>query len=352
MTKVAIIGDTHIGARNDAPQVLEYFSKFYNEVFFPYLLNNNIKQIIHLGDLYDRRKFINFYTYDQSLEFFIGPLHKNDIQMHVILGNHCTYYKNTNELNSVELLLADCENINITKHPREIYIANRKCAFIPWICAENRENTIDLISKTDADLCFGHLELVGFETARGVVSDKGDSPSIFKNFKQVFSGHYHHKSSKGNISYLGAPYQITWDDHGVSKGFHVFDFSNDSLEFIENPLKLFHTVDANHFESKDLTKLSNGFVKLYYDSNFKKSNLSDIVSLIEKHKPIECQTVLVNKNEHTSLEEIQVDVTNISHTIQDVVDNLEITPNIRHKLQELMVDIYNVARLQDLYVKH
>ena len=60
--KIALLNDTHFGARNDSPAFLDYFMRFYNEIFFPYCKENNITTLIHLGDVVDRRKFINFKT--------------------------------------------------------------------------------------------------------------------------------------------------------------------------------------------------------------------------------------------------------------------------------------------------
>ena len=60
--KIALITDTHFGARNDSEVFNDYFFKFYDNTFFPYLEEHNIKHCIHLGDITDRRKFINFKT--------------------------------------------------------------------------------------------------------------------------------------------------------------------------------------------------------------------------------------------------------------------------------------------------
>ena len=58
--KLCILGDTHFGARGDSLDFHKYFRKFYNDVFFPYLKENNITTIIQMGDLFDRIKYINF----------------------------------------------------------------------------------------------------------------------------------------------------------------------------------------------------------------------------------------------------------------------------------------------------
>ena len=46
--KIALLNDTHFGARNDSPAFLKYFMEFYDEQFFPYLEEHNIKTLIHL----------------------------------------------------------------------------------------------------------------------------------------------------------------------------------------------------------------------------------------------------------------------------------------------------------------
>ena len=72
--KIALITDTHFGARNDSEVFNNYFFKFYDNVFFPYLKEHNIKHCIHLGDITDRRKFINFKTLDKFRHDFVYKL--------------------------------------------------------------------------------------------------------------------------------------------------------------------------------------------------------------------------------------------------------------------------------------
>ena len=67
--KIAVLNDTHWGARNDSPAFVNYFNRFYDEIFFPYLQENNIKTVIHLGDVVDRRKFINFLVYIHNVDY-------------------------------------------------------------------------------------------------------------------------------------------------------------------------------------------------------------------------------------------------------------------------------------------
>ena len=104
---IAIIGDTHFGARNDNVNFSEYFYKFYEEQFFPYLKENNIKHCIHLGDIMDRRKYVSYRTVKEFREKFIQPFIDLEVELHILVGNHDTYFKNTNEVNSVTELIGN-----------------------------------------------------------------------------------------------------------------------------------------------------------------------------------------------------------------------------------------------------
>lgn len=244
MTQIALITDTHWGARADSPIFAEHISKFYSEVFFPYLDQHNINFIIHLGDIVDRRKYINFITAKKLREDFIEPIRKRNKFLYAIIGNHDTFYKNTNEVNSMDVLYGDRAGFTYISEPVEIDL-DCKILLMPWICTENYEQCMKKIQDTDAQVLFGHLELKGFEMYKGQPNDHGFETSLFDKFDVVCSGHFHHKSSRGNIHYLGAPYEMTWSDYDDPRGFHIFDTKTRQLTFIENPNKIFHKIHYN-----------------------------------------------------------------------------------------------------------
>ena len=241
--KIAVLGDTHFGVRNDNGAFHDYFERFYAGVFFPYLKENNISHIVQLGDLFDRRKYINFYTLKRARDYFFDKIVENNMKMDVFVGNHDTYFKNTNEVNSPELLLDDYrDNITVYSEPTDLVLDGLKVTLLPWVCTENYQRCIEHINKTDAQILFGHLELAGFEMYRGVVSSHGMETNIFDKFDMVMSGHYHHKSSRSNIYYLGTPYEMTWSDHDDPKGFHIFDTETRELTFVQNPHTMFSKI--------------------------------------------------------------------------------------------------------------
>ena len=267
--KVAIITDQHFGARNDSIQFLDYYEKFYDEVFFPKLKEEGITTLLILGDTFDRRKYINFLTYKRSKIMFFGRLWQLGIKVHMLAGNHDTYFKNTNEVNSVELLLQEYNNINVIDHPAIIHVDNVPICMIPWICADNYDDSIKTIQDTDAEICMGHFEISGFAMHRGMPSQEGLDRGIFRKFDYTFSGHYHHRSNADGIFYLGNPYELTWQDYNDTRGFHLFDLHSRQLDFVANPFVMFHRIIYDDKEmsitqvlNQELDKFTNTYVKV------------------------------------------------------------------------------------------
>jgi DNA repair exonuclease SbcCD nuclease subunit len=264
--KVAIITDQHFGARNDSIAFLDFFEKFYDNTFFPALDANNISTVLVLGDTFDRRKYVNFYALDRAKKMFFDKLEERGIRVHMLAGNHDTYYKNTNEVNSPDLLLVEYGNIDVISKPETIVIDGTSICMMPWICPENYQESLDHIKNTKAEICMGHFEIAGFAMYRGMESHDGLAKETFEKFDMVFSGHYHHRSSDKHIHYLGNPYELTWQDYNDPRGFHLFDLDTRELEFICNPYRMFERIEYNDKDQEpvdlDALELEQKYVKL------------------------------------------------------------------------------------------
>jgi len=264
--KVAIITDQHFGARNDSIAFLDFFEKFYDNTFFPALDANAIDTVLVLGDTFDRRKYVNFYALDRAKKMFFDKLEERGIRVHMLAGNHDTYYKNTNEVNSPDLLLVEYGNIDVISKPETIVIDGTSICMMPWICPENYQESLDHIKNTKAEICMGHFEIAGFAMYRGMESHDGLAKETFEKFDLVFSGHYHHRSSDQHIHYLGNPYELTWQDYNDPRGFHLFDLSTRELEFICNPYRMFERIEYNDKDQEpidlDALELEQKYVKL------------------------------------------------------------------------------------------
>lgn len=264
--KVAIITDQHFGARNDSIAFLDFFQKFYDTIFFPSLTEHGINTVLVLGDTFDRRKYVNFYALQRAKEMFFDRLVNAGIRVHMLAGNHDTYFKNTNEINSPDLLLTEYNNINVISKPETIIIDGTSICMMPWICPENYQESLDHIKNTKADICMGHFEIAGFAMYRGMESHDGLAKETFEKFDMVFSGHYHHRSSDKHIHYLGNPYELTWQDYNDTRGFHLFDLETRGLEFIPNTYTMFARIEYNDKDDDpvdlDSLDLAQKYVKL------------------------------------------------------------------------------------------
>lgn len=292
--KVAIIADTHFGVRNDLLPFLDYQKRFLADVFFPALRSWKIDTVIHLGDLVDRRKYINFQTVRRMRDDFIDPLRAQCKKIYVIAGNHDCFYRNTISLNSLRELLSD-EHETIIDAPTELPIdeTGKKALFLPWITDENRSDCTKAIQNASGSLVFGHLELSGFQMYPGSVCEDGDDPGALKRFQRVFTGHFHTRSSAGNIHYLGAPFEFTWGDAGDARGFHIYDTETDQLEFIANPHSMFRQLTYDDRASKPSvpTDCQNGYIRIVVEAKENPTEFNRYLADIEAQKPIDIKII-------------------------------------------------------------
>ena len=254
--KIALITDTHWGVRNDNQSFLDMINRFHGEVFFPYIKENNIDTVIHLGDIVDRRKYISYTTLRDMNKNFIEKCQIESLDLHILIGNHDVTYKNTNEVNSINELYN--EDIKGYSEAQEVEFDGCKILFLPWINNQNLEQSMRMIKGSTSQVVMGHLEIAGCLMQRGMVNEHGLKIDTFKDFDIVMSGHYHTRSITKNVHYLGCPYELTWSDYQDPKGFHVFDTDTRELEFIENPIHMFHKVfyDDSDMSVEDINNIN------------------------------------------------------------------------------------------------
>ena len=345
--KICILGDTHFGARGDSLDFHAHFKRFYDEVFFPYLIENNINVVFQLGDLFDRRKFINFNSLYQSKEYFFDKLVQHNITMYALVGNHDIAYKNTLEVNSPELLLKEYSNIIITKDFQTYIIDDIPIDCVPWLCDDNEQEIFQKMKDSKSQICFGHFEIAGFEMDRGNVCNEGIDKASLSKYDVVLSGHFHHKSTNDNITYVGTPYEMTWADYQDAKGFHIFDTSTREIEFVRNPYSMFVKLtyddtkqDFEWWKGCDFVSMKNTYVKVVvinkqnpylFDNvidNLYKVGVSDI-SIVEDFT----DTALENDQELIDQAEDTMTI------LGKYIDNLTLNVD-NDKLKALMREVY------------
>jgi DNA repair exonuclease SbcCD nuclease subunit len=349
MTKIAILGDTHFGARGDSPQFHKYFKKFYDTVFFPYLRENGIEFVIQLGDVFDRRKYVNFHTLHESKEYFFDKIN-NEFKSWMLVGNHDTYYKNTIDVNSPSLLLNSFKNIHCVKGPYETSFSGVSILMLPWICQENYVDVMNAINLTRSQICIGHFEINGFEMYKGSVCDDGLKKDIFSKFDLVISGHFHTRSKHDNIVYAGTPYEMTWSDFNDPKGFHILDTNTRELTFVENPHKIFNRIfyddlnkDMHDIVVDDFTRYTDTIVKVIVKNKTNPYMFDMFIEKLQKSEPFDMQVVEDHLN--LNLEDDSSIVSQAEDTLtilSNYVDQLELNVD-KTKLERLMRNLYSEA---------
>ena len=341
--RVAIITDTHYGARKGSKLFHDYFEQFYKDVFFPTLDKEGIDTVIHMGDAFDSRRGIEFKSLKWAKSVVFNPLVERGINMHLMVGNHDAYYKNTNEINAVDLLLQEYDNVKTYSSPTEVSVGGLPILFIPWVNEQNEEETNNAIKKSKSKVAMGHLELNGFTATPGHIMDHGHDPKIYDKFERVFSGHYHSRSNNGKIFYLGNPYEMFWNDVNDSRGFHIFDTETLEHTPVNNPYRLFYKIfyeDTDH-QTFNASEYENKIVKVIVK---KKTNIKKFEKFIDKLYTVGVADLKIVENfqliesEEFEAEESEDTMSILSRYIDESETELNKTV-----VQSLIRDIYQEA---------
>jgi hypothetical protein len=340
--RVAILTDSHWGSRKGSKLFHDYFEQFYKNIFFPTLEQYGIETVIHMGDAFDSRKSIDYQSLEWAKRVVFEPL--KNYQVHLITGNHDVYFKNSNKVNSPELLLKDYRNIKTYSDPTEVNIDGLNILLLPWINSENQDKSFKLIKNTKAKVAMGHLELQGFRVNKNLVMDEhGLEANIFKNFKKVFSGHYHTRSDNGTVFYLGNPYEMYWNDVNDPRGFTIFDTETLEHFHIDNPYRMFYNIyyEDTNYQTFDTREYENKIVKVIVrkktdTKKFEKfidklytSNIAEL-KIIENFDIQEPENFEAFENEDT--------ISILNRYIEEAEINLD-----KSTIQKMMQEIYQEA---------
>ena len=344
---VAILNDTHCGTRNSSDIFIDNAEKFYSDVFFPYLVEHNIKHVLHLGDYYDNRKFINFRALNRNRNHFLKPLRELGITMDIIRGNHDTYYKNTGELNSLKELLGHYMNeVTIIHEPTIMEYGSMKIGLVPWIDAESEERSLNFLANAKCDWIGGHFEIAGYEVMKGIVAPHGLDARIFSRFERVLSGHYHTKSEKDNITYLGSQMEFFWNDAHDNKYFHVLDTETRELTAVRNPHTLHHRIYYNDVETDylhaNLDDVEGKFVKVVVMNKSDQFVFDRFIDRIQNRNILELK-IAENFSEFlgNNVDDEQISVEDTTVLLDSYIDAVETDldkDRIKQQMSELMTE--------------
>jgi DNA repair exonuclease SbcCD nuclease subunit len=214
---VCFLGDLHFDGSNHNKELFWNQMEFFTEQFFPYVKLINGKHVVIAGDTFDSRAVVDIYILQELREKFFKWFADNKVTLHISVGNHDTYRKDSNHHNVFTATGIDTlPCVKVYHEVTDVVIENKTFCFVPW----QPEGQVFLINKK-ADVVVGHFPVVGFPMTKGISCKDGFDINSFKEYPLVVSGHFHIAQQKGNFQMLGNPYQKDWGDFEEVKGFWV-----------------------------------------------------------------------------------------------------------------------------------
>jgi DNA repair exonuclease SbcCD nuclease subunit len=344
---VMVVGDLHLGARNASMIVANFQIKAWEEQYFKLIKKHKVKDVIFTGDVFDSRKFSNHVILAEWKKRVFDYFQEHKIRCHIVLGNHDLALKNTTSINTPSLLLGEYKNIKVYDRPEVVEFGGLSILMVPWICLENHMECELMMKEAQALWCLGHFEIDGFEMHRGQTHTGGLGAETFKRFEQVLSGHFHTRSTKGNIRYVGTPAEMTWIDHGDTKGVHILNTKTRDLEFIPNNLTLFTKLyyddkskDKEYIKTFNTESLKDTYVKVMVVN---KTDPYQFDQLMDKLYLVGCADLKIIEDmsdlESDSVEDDNIEMEDTVSLIESYIDSVD-TEMDKDKLKKMMVTLY------------
>lgn len=346
--KIAIIGDLHIGVKSSNEVMMRHQARFFN-FFLNELKNRGVGTIIQLGDIWDNRRQVNFRALQFAQETFFEPINDAGIELHTLIGNHDIFYRETLDINSSGLLLRPYKHIHVYDEPTTLNFEKISFDIIPWMCNDNKNICMEYMKNSKSDYCCGHFEINNFEVMKGIPYENGIDEEKFGKYKQVFSGHFHIRSHRGNITYVGTPYELTWGDYNTPKGFLIFDTETNSWEYVENPITYFYYITydeiGGYITNLDKMDLEDCYIKLVIRSKKEEFIYNNFINKLFKMKPADIkfvETNFMNLNESaTIMDSNKIEVKDVIDLIKDYIDGTDY--DRKDDLKAFFIDLYREA---------
>jgi DNA repair exonuclease SbcCD nuclease subunit len=340
--KIAVLSDTQYGSHLDYVPFLELNRRFFREIFWPELQKRGIKVVVHLGDLLERRTYVNYRTATYLKEDVFDVLVSGGYHFHWIFGNHDIFYREATGINAARILAPN--SIHTYNRATNVRFGECNILFVPWIVEENRDYSMQTIRQSPATVVFGHLELQGFQLDKYQTCQSGIDASIFHRFELVLTGHFHHRSIRDRIYYVGSHAEFTWSDYGDKHGFHIFDTDTRDVEFIENPFTVFKELVYDGTSTPlSQEELQGKIVRVVVKSKHDPENYSNFMRTVEEAKPLEVDALDTYLVANLSSSEVVSEAKSTSNIILEYVDASS-PPVNKEKLKAVISDLYAQAQ--------
>ena len=235
--RAAIFTDIHFGLKNNSITHLQDCESFV-DWFIDLAKSKNCETGMFLGDWHHHRASINL----QTLNFSLRSLEKLSAafdQFYFLPGNHDLYYRDKRDIHGAEW----------AKHLPNIHVVNDwftdgDVTIVPWLVGDDHKR----IQKITSKYVFGHFELPHFKmNAMVEMPDTGEvNADDFKGVDRVFSGHFHMRQNKGNISYIGNAFPHNFADAGdEQRGATIIEWGSTPEYYAWNNQPTYRVIDLS-----------------------------------------------------------------------------------------------------------
>ena len=346
---VAIVTDTHFGAHKNS----EWFHEMI-VIWATWLVEEckkrNIKKLRILGDIFNSRTTVNNRTLNWAMDIILEQFAWFE-DIWIVVGNHDAYYKTSTDIASVNIFKKH-KGISVFNEPELVFDNDRSIAVIPWVEKLDDDKFVQIFDKIKvktADICMGHLEIKSFETHHNSFYTEGVEPeSIADKFTQIYSGHFHLRQERGNIKYIGCPYQIDWKDYANDKGFYVLNLDTLKDEFIPNKVSPTHqkyTVEwvLENADNPKKLKVKGNWIKLIVDTReCEKEDADKAHAILSSMNPFEIRKEVIYGDLET--EDIEIDTSKLNNPVELLFEYLDSITTIKDKqkkrLKTIFVDVH------------
>jgi DNA repair exonuclease SbcCD nuclease subunit len=161
---------------------------------------------LFLGDWHNNRASLNIVTLNYSLRA-LEHLNANFERVYFIPGNHDLYYRDKRDIQSVEWA-RHLPNVEICND----WFCSDDVVIAPWLVGDDHKR----LAKMSGQYLFGHFELPGYlMNAMVEMPDHGEiRREDLGGFGHVFTGHFHKRQTKKNITYIGNAFPHNYADAG------------------------------------------------------------------------------------------------------------------------------------------
>jgi DNA repair exonuclease SbcCD nuclease subunit len=228
ITKIVLLADVHMGAGGRQGDIL-WALRTTRE----YCKNNNITEIIILGDLFHDRQSISIEVLCDAYDFFKSCKDLGQ-QWIVFPGNHDMFLKyswNVNSLRPFSDVLTIIDAVKILE------IDDQRFWIVPFIYSESAYMRV--LNKIEeqyepGDVLLTHIGVksaslnICFLLQDWSVVDFEDS-----KFDRVYTGHFHIRQQVGgNVWYPGSLIPFKFDEGDTEHGFYVYDIKERDHQFV------------------------------------------------------------------------------------------------------------------------